>query len=173
MGDAGAAFSQAGLVPNVIPTPPTHKLDATYHKSIEVGEHLHPLDVRSAPKIVYNQEVLDGDFFTILMFDPDYPKREAPIDAAYIHWLIPNIPHDSMRRGQATGTRANVGYMPPTPIPNSGQHRLVILLFYHPKRKINQPTIKQRSKFNVKEFMTKHNFTAPVAGTFFVTENDS
>lgn len=52
--------------------------------------------------------------------DPDYPKREAPVDAAYIHWLIPNINHDSFRRGAATGAKATVGYMPPTPIPKSG-----------------------------------------------------
>jgi len=172
MGDAAGAFSQAGLVPNVIPAPPANVLEAVYAKALQPGERLHSLDVRSAPKIRYLQEVQDGDFFSLLMIDPDYPKRENPVDAAYIHWLIPNINHDSMRRGQATGAKATVGYMPPTPIPNSGEHRLMILLFYHPKKKINQPTIKARSKFNIKEFMQRHGFTAPVAGNFFITEHE-
>jgi len=172
MSDASSAFSQAGLVPDVIPAAPAHTLEVVYAKSLQPGENLHPLHVRTAPKIMYKEPVLDGDFFTLLMIDPDYPRREAPTDAAYIHWLLPNITYDSMRRGQATGTRAIVGYMPPTPIPKSGQHRMMLLLFYHPKKKISQPSIKQRTKFNVKEFMQKHGFTAPVAGNFFITEND-
>jgi len=168
MADANLAskFSQAGLVPNIIPAPPQHKLTVTFYKTLEAGDHLHSLDVRPCPKIEYSGEIKDDDYFSLLMIDADYPRRDKPTEAEFIHWLIPNIKPDPLKRGKATGEQALVGYMPPTPVANSGEHRLVILLFRHPKKKISQPSISDRKKFSVKDFMTKHGFTEPVAGTF-------
>jgi len=87
--------------------------------------------------------------------------------------MITNIKADQMRKGKATGSEALVGYMPPTPVANSGEHRLAILLFQHSKKKISQPSIAndKRTKFSVKDFMQKHGFTAPAAGTFCIVQD--
>jgi len=171
MADLAAKFSQAGLVPNVIPAPPQHQLNVTFYKVLQPGDKLHSLDVRPCPKIEFTGEVKDEDYFTLLMIDADYPRRDKPNDAEFMHWMIPNIKADPMRKGKATGEQALVGYMPPTPVANSGEHRLVILLFQHPKKKISQPSIQDRKKFSVKEFMQKHGFTAPTAGVFCTVED--
>lgn len=48
-------------------------------------------------------------------------------------------------------------YGSPAPQPRTDLHRYVILLFEHQGRRLTVPTIKQRAKFSVKQFMEKHN----------------
>lgn len=64
-----------------------------------------------------------GGIYAFLNADADYPRRDKPTEAEYVHWLIPNIKADPMRKGKATGEQALVGYMPPTPVANSGKRR--------------------------------------------------
>jgi len=173
MGDSGLAskFAAAGLVPNAIPVAPKEKLVVTFYKNVEPGDQFHSLDVRPNPKIEFHGEVKDDDFFTLVMVDVDYPRRDKPTDGPFLHWLIPNIKPDPIRKHKATGEQALVGYMPPTPVANSGEHRLLVLLFRHPKKKISQPSVSDRKKFSIKAFMDKHGLTEIAAGTYATVQD--
>uniref|UniRef100_A0A915JAF5 Phosphatidylethanolamine-binding protein n=1 Tax=Romanomermis culicivorax TaxID=13658 RepID=A0A915JAF5_ROMCU len=105
------------------------------------------------------------------MIDLDYPKQENPCEAEFVHWLIPNIPADSFKIGTPTGSKPTLGYSPPMPLINSGEHRFVLLLFAQERRRISVPTMKKRNNFSLKEFIQKHNLGEPLAGNYFLANH--
>lgn len=50
-----------------------------------------------------------------------------------------------------------MAYGSPAPQPRTDLHRYIILLFEHQGRRIQVPKPSSRAKFNIKQFMQKHN----------------
>lgn len=50
-----------------------------------------------------------------------------------------------------------MAYGSPAPQPRTDLHRYIILLYEHRGRRIQVPKINTRSKFNIKQFVEKHN----------------
>ncbi|KFD59004.1 hypothetical protein M513_00167 [Trichuris suis] len=174
--EVGGKFQEAGIVPDVIDSPPPAKLEVTYSgkPTVNPGDEMHTLDVRHAPRICYPGR--EGHYYSLLMIDPDNLSRENPCQAEWIQWIVLNIPHDAIAAGMMS--KHLVGYMVPGPQPRTGDktfrclrcsvykssyattvaglHRFTFLLFEHAGRKLNQPAIKSRAKFKTREFMAKH-----------------
>jgi large subunit ribosomal protein L35 len=66
------------------------------------------------PKIKYDRS--SNEYFTILMVDPDAPRREAPEYKYFLHMLVVN--NDSKI----------LSYEPPNPPIGSGKHRYIFYL---------------------------------------------
>lgn len=85
--DIKAKFSEAGIVPNIVPIQPKETLlvkmlqimrfaffvhfdnfQVQFHgkKETTPGEYLHHLDIKSAPRIEY-KTVTDGFYYTLIM----------------------------------------------------------------------------------------------------------
>ncbi|KRZ59547.1 OV-16 antigen, partial [Trichinella nativa] len=154
--DVAGKFKEAGIVPDVLDKAPTEKLEVLFpgKPAVNLGDTFHTLDVRHAPKVSYPGK--EGHYYSLIMIDPDNLSRENPCQAEWIQWMVLNIPYDAISAGMMS--RHLVGYMIPGPQPRTGKslHRFVFLLFEHHMRKLNQPSIKSRAKFKVREFMAKH-----------------
>ncbi|OUC46881.1 phosphatidylethanolamine-binding protein [Trichinella nativa] len=152
--DVAGKFKEAGIVPDVLDKAPTEKLEVLFpgKPAVNLGDTFHTLDVRHAPKVSYPGK--EGHYYSLIMIDPDNLSRENPCQAEWIQWMVLNIPYDAISAGMMS--RHLVGYMIPGPQPRTGLHRFVFLLFEHHMRKLNQPSIKSRAKFKVREFMAKH-----------------
>ncbi|KRX39958.1 OV-16 antigen [Trichinella murrelli] len=168
--DVAGKFKEAGIVPDVLDKAPTEKLEVLFpgKPAVNLGDTFHTLDVRHAPKVSYPGK--EGHYYSLIMIDPDNLSRENPCQAEWIQWMVLNIPYDAISAGMMS--RHLVGYMIPGPQPRTGLHRFVFLLFEHHMRKLNQPSIKSRAKFKVREFMAKHKLSDPVAGNYFLSQHD-
>ncbi|KRY83554.1 OV-16 antigen [Trichinella pseudospiralis] len=168
--DVAGKFKEAGIVPDVLDKAPTEKLEVLFpgKPAVSLGDIFHTLDVRHAPKVSYPGK--EGHYYSLIMIDPDNLSRENPCQAEWIQWMVLNIPYDAISAGMMS--RHLVGYMIPGPQPRTGLHRFVFLLFEHHMRKLNQPSIKSRAKFKVREFMAKHKLSDPVAGNYFLSQHE-
>eukprot|EP01084_Bolivina_argentea_P017422 32543_1 len=104
------------------------------------------------PKIEWTTSI-DGDFYTLLMVDPDAPSHNNPIAAEWLHWLVVNIPytHETVNDGYTIKE-----YSAPTPPKNTGDHRYCIYLFEQLGGKdddLEDYIYNGRAKFNTKHFL--------------------
>ncbi|KRZ93759.1 OV-16 antigen, partial [Trichinella sp. T8] len=183
-----AKFTEAELVPAPFPDAPKNKLTVNYEGTIvEPGDKLSPRVLRFAPRITYDAD--PESTFTLVMVvvhtrvirctkkeinftDPDNLSRKNPSVAEWLHWLVVNIPASNLIDG-IMGGQVLMAYGSPAPQPRTGQHRYAILLYEHAGRRISQPAPTQRAKFKVKQFQEKHQLGQPVAGLYFISQNDN
>ncbi|KRX80878.1 OV-16 antigen, partial [Trichinella nativa] len=166
-----AKFTEAELVPAPFPDAPKNKLTVNYEGTIvEPGDKLSPRVLRFAPRITYDAD--PESTFTLVMVDPDNLSRKNPSVAEWLHWLVVNIPASNLIDG-IMGGQVLMAYGSPAPQPRTGQHRYAILLYEHAGRRISQPAPSQRAKFKVKQFQEKHQLGQPVAGLYFISQNDN
>ena len=95
----------------------------------------------SAPHILLEGE--PGKVYTLLMSDPDAPAK------SWLHWLITNIPGDSVAEGQVV-----VPYTGPSP--PSGTHRYIFTLYEQPAGSIMVSPPAERGNFSVNEFEKRY-----------------
>jgi phosphatidylethanolamine-binding protein (PEBP) family uncharacterized protein len=84
-----------------------------------------------------------GKVYTLLMSDPDASAK------SWLHWLIVNIPGDSLLEGQTV-----MPYAPPSP--PSGTHRYVFTLYEQPSVSIMVSPPRERGNFSVETFEKEH-----------------
>jgi len=82
-----------------------------------------PTQVRDAPRLEW-QPASEATFYTVLMFDPDAPRVDAPTARSFVHWAVVNIPGADIELGETR--RPYVGAFPQ---PGTGVHRYVFVLF--------------------------------------------
>lgn len=68
--------------------------------TVNLGWELTPTQVKDKPKVTWEAE--EGVFYTLLMVDPDVPSRQIHNLREIRHWLIMNIPFDSLRLSKET-----------------------------------------------------------------------
>lgn len=169
MSAAAAKFSEAEISPSIIPVGPSEFLTIQYpgKPPIEFNQNCNTLDTKHAPAITFAP--VHGNYYLLVMIDPDSLSREKPTEAEWLQWLVVNIPSDTLVKG--TMPKASTGYTGPSPMPRTGDHRYTFLLFDQGKRKITQPAVKSRGKFKVAQFAEKHGLGAPVAGNMFISRH--
>ena len=107
------------------------------------------------------------------MIDPDAPSREQPTFGQIKHWLIVNIPGTDLSKGE---TLAN--YRGSAPPEGSGIHRYIFVVYKQPAfLKHSESTVDPNSRegrrhFKVREFAKKYNLGQPIAGNFYLAQND-
>ncbi|KAH0897100.1 hypothetical protein HID58_046668, partial [Brassica napus] len=141
-------------------------LRVTYgQREVTNGLDLRPSQVLNKPRVEIGGEDL-RNFYTLVMVDPDVPSPSNPHLREYLHWLVTDIP-------ATTGTNFGneiVSYE--SPRPNSGIHRIVLVLF----RQLGRQTVYEpgwRQQFNTREFASLYNLGLPVAAVFYNCQRES
>jgi len=106
--------------------------------------------MKNQPKVTY---IADPDFYyTLLMTDPDAPSRQNPNKGEWVHWLIFNIPGNSVQLGEIKYHYVGAG-----PPKGTGLHRYVLMVFNQGKRKLDSdlPIVEKNSSSKRSNFSTK------------------
>jgi hypothetical protein len=169
-------FKQNEIVPDLIDTAPENVLFVQWEsKSANLKQELTPTEVKNQPKVTWD----DADsekFYTLIMADPDEFTRAEHTQRSFQHWIVGNIPGNDTAAGNLL--TAYVGSGPPQ---DGGIHRYVFLLFQQqdkinfdePKLLFPSPTgVKDRVKFNVRDFVRKYNLGNPTHGNFYFAQWD-
>ncbi|XP_058812161.1 protein D1-like isoform X2 [Topomyia yanbarensis] len=174
MADLQKAFTEFGVVPDVVNDAPTEIANITYPSgvSVLVGNELTPTQVKDQPKIEWSSDA--DSYYTLFMVDPDAPSRATPKFRSVCHWFVGNIPGSKIEDGDHR--IAFVGSGPPE---GSGLHRYVFLI-YKQNGKIDlsdAPQTSNRSRnnrlnFQHKDFVGKYELGELVAGNFYQAQFD-
>ena len=106
------------------------------------GQLLSKMMTTNAPAVNWSAPA-DGQFRTLLCFDPDAPAR------AWCHWLIVNCDGSGPLSGE-TFMEWNA------PAPPSGTHRYFVCLFEHPSRVTEDDRPKEPGYFKVQPFINTY-----------------
>ncbi|ORX61474.1 PEBP-like protein [Hesseltinella vesiculosa] len=109
--------------------------------------------------------------YTLMMIDPDAPSREQREFGPWRHWVVVNIKAGDVHLGQQ-----HTPYTGPGPLPNSGEHRYIFLLFQQAQQDKMFPAMAhegrlQRRCFAFKDFASDHSLEL-VAMNYFLCPSD-
>lgn len=163
----------SGIIPDIIDEKPKSRATVSYPSGVkaELGNELTPTQVKDQPTISWDAEA--GALYTLLLVDPDAPSRTDPKFREVLHWCVINIPGSSVADGQVIAEYVGAG-----PGEGSGLHRYVFLVFKQGEKITSAkviPNTTREGRLNVKirDYVSKYNFGAPVAGNFFQAQFDS
>lgn len=132
-----AAAQKHGVFPDVLQAfQPSGALNITYKsKQVQPGAELSVAETQELPKIeAYVPSINAGSSYTLVVTDPDAPRRGDPTWSEYAHYLVSDIRLDPSKSGefqQIDFSRAQdlLSYFGPGPPPKTSLHRYVFLLF--------------------------------------------
>lgn len=164
------------VIPDVIEVSPHNTMKILYPNGhyVKAGNIMKTVDVTEQPLVYWKTDSTRKDYYTIVMFSPDYPTRSNPILANFLHWMVVNIPGGHVEDGEVI-----CDYLGALPEPDNDMHRYIFLV-YKQKRKINfggeeriyVDNFSSRQQFSVKKFVKKYLLHDPVAGNIFLSEFD-
>ncbi|KAF9452994.1 PEBP-like protein [Macrolepiota fuliginosa MF-IS2] len=185
------AFTQARVVPNVIPSfNPVVGADPMFtdpatSEAIEVvpGILLTMEQTQNAPQFSLSSNNTDLSMsnvsWVIAIVDPDAPTPQNPNISQFLHF-IDGTGDDMANLTALTNTsQALVEFFSPTPPPGSDPHRYVVLVYVQPDdfnttgpaffngTASTDPSF-NRMNFSITDFATNTSLGAPVAGNFFL-----
>lgn len=164
------AMKVDGIVKDVIDSPPTYLADVKFPSgvSMNLGNELTPTQVKDLFSTV-RWPAEPGALYTLVLVDPDTPSRADPRLREYLHYLVSNIPENSIGKGDLY-----TEYVGPMFSADTGVHRYVLLVFKQPngRLKLDRPKADKDSKDGRYAFKTRHlieeyKLGTPVAGNFF------
>ncbi|KAH8383826.1 hypothetical protein KR009_010719 [Drosophila setifemur] len=172
-GSVEDAFRAHEVVPDVIPGPPNQLLKVTYNNGLVAkdGVELTPTQVKGQPTVEWDAQ--PGDFYTLIMTDPDAPSRAEPKFREFKHWVLVNIAGNDLASGEEIA-----GYVGSGPPQGTGLHRYVFLLYKQSgklefdEERVSNKSRKDRPKFSAAKFAEKHQLGQPIAGTFYQAQYD-
>lgn len=177
MSSPSSAFTEHGVVPDVIEVGPPAVLEATWDGKVSanLGNELKPDQVKHQPTI--NWQADEKQYYTVIMTDPDAPSRKDPKFGEWRHWIVANVPGNNVKQGEVMAEYIGAG-----PPQGTGLHRYVLLVVKQngkvdlSKEKKLPKTGADRAKWKAKDWVQKHlgvNLSeALVAGNFFQAEYD-
>ena len=122
---------------------------------VSYGQRLSKTITADAPAVSWPAPP-DGQFRTLLCFDPDAPAR------AWCHWFVVNC--------DGTGPLSGETFMEwNAPSPPSGTHRYFVCLVEHASRVTEDERPKQPGYFQVQSFMSKYGMRLVSATMFRVS----
>lgn len=157
-----------GIIPEIIDTKPSALAKVVYPGgvSVELGKELTPTQVKDQPEVTFDGE--DGSLYTLFMVDPDVPAEYRDV----CHWVVINIPGSNVAKGQTV-----IEYVGSGPSKDSGLHRYVFLVFKQNGKIttdlfVTKTSQEKRGKVKTRDYITKFNLGAPVAGNLFKAQYD-
>ncbi|KAI9702642.1 MAG: hypothetical protein M1820_006148 [Bogoriella megaspora] len=175
---AQAAFTSAGIIPDVIPSfSPDVTVQADYSgKQVDLGNTFSATETLLQPSISFSAEP-DYDpaitNYTIFIVDPDAPGPALPVLKDFLHLIIDNA-QPSCITSQSPTTLAT--YMSLTPL-SVGAHRYTILVYRQPPNYLPPagapyaPGV--RNNFDLNGYVAEAGLIGPVGGNFFREGLDS
>lgn len=133
-----ANFKNAQLVPQLIPSfMPQGTLDVQFGgQSISIGQNLSASAVSSAPQISVlptsdSTRINTNSMYTVMLVDANTVGEDQNTTAQTRHWLVNTVGlSGSAPYGiNYTNSRAVTDYVGPGPLPGTGSHRYVVLLY--------------------------------------------
>lgn len=167
-------MEKESIVPDVIDTVPSQVLVIKYPSGVEVngGNELTPTQVKDIPTHI-SWPTEEGALYTLCMTDPDAPSRQTPTYREWHHWLVVNIPGNSVGDGKTMSQYVGSG-----PPPGTGLHRYVFLVYKQPgtlnpdEAVLTNRSGDGRGCFKIRDFAKKYNLGSPVAGNFYQAQWD-
>ncbi|KAH8295289.1 hypothetical protein KR018_009599 [Drosophila ironensis] len=166
-------FKSNGVVPDVVANAPPQLLKVTYANGLVAkdGVELTPTQVKDQPAVEW--DVQPGEYYTLIMTDPDAPSRAEPKFREFKHWVLVNIAGNDLTTGDQIA-----GYVGSGPPKGTGLHRYVFLLYKQSgklqfdEERVSNKSRRDRPKFSAAKFAEKHQLGQPVAGTFYQAQYD-
>ncbi|KAH7907868.1 PEBP-like protein [Hygrophoropsis aurantiaca] len=179
-------IQKSGIAPDVIPElpifRPTVLLSASWGDGAirtSLGNTLLAEQTKSAPLLAFSTTEADPDphaSYTLAITDPDAPRRGDAIWGPWRHWLVTGI--KALAPGASTlfdvtsaGAREVTPYVGPSPPPQTGLHRYVLLLFKEPPS-YSAPelgnSIEERKNWNAIAFAEREGLRLVGANFFYV-----
>lgn len=162
------------VAPDVIDKVPGTVLDVVYANNVVVseGNELTPTKVKDPPTVKWTAN--EGDYYVLVMTDPDAPSRSNPKFREWHHWLVGNIPGNNISQGVTLSEYIGAG-----PPKGTGLHRYVLLVYKQPKKltftekKLTNRSGNDRGNFSIRNFAKKYKLGDPIAGNFFQAQWDN
>ncbi|XP_045503714.1 protein D2-like [Colias croceus] len=163
------AFRVYNIVPEYILTPPDDQLVAGYPDvEIRLGTKFSPVRTINSVYLNYPNGA-ENEMYTVMLLDIDASTGDDEF-SAYIHGMFLNSPASNLLLGDQI-----VPYVPAQPMPGTGYHRYVGLLYQqseylNPNQTKYYQLARQRTRFSAMDFAQENNLKEPVAGNFFLAE---
>ncbi|KAG4069563.1 hypothetical protein HA402_006929 [Bradysia odoriphaga] len=163
------------VVPELIETSPHLTMKILYPNGyyVKAGNIMRTIDVEEQPLVYWKTDPTKTDYYTIVMFSPDYPERSNPIMANFLHWMVVNIPGGRVEDGEVI-----CDYLGALPEPDKELHRYIFLVYkqkaksnYGMEERIFGDDFSARERFSIKKFVNRY-LLSPVAGNIFLAEFD-
>ena len=93
-------FKNHQVLPDVIHDLPEQILEVGWpHTNIKahLGNVVKPSDMKHQPYVRWDAE--PHSYYTLIMVDPDAPERKSPKYKEWQHWLVVNIPENTVSQG--------------------------------------------------------------------------
>ena len=104
-----------------------------------------------------------GILYTLLIWDEDAPYPQDPKNSPYLHYLVVDIPQNDIDKGKTLAS-----YIPPNPPEDSAPHSYIIEVYAQPKLLGKLEISKNRTRFNVKEFLNSNKLIMQLEKRFAV-----
>jgi hypothetical protein len=173
-----AHFSNAGIVPSLLPTfDPSATLNVSFAGvgTITPGQALSKDQVAPAPTIAItpaNSTVSLSGKYTVVMADADVVGKDESAGQTR-HWLVNSVPISSDNVSTSDGTTIT-NYAGPGPAPGSGAHRYVILVLPQPDNFAAPANLSAPNTplgvFNLVDYISSTHLGQPIAGMYFTVE---
>lgn len=132
-----AAAQKHGVIPDVLKVfRPSGALNITYgSKQVQPGCELTVAETQEIPQIeAYVPSINESSLYTLVVTDPDAPRRGDPTWSEYAHYLVSNIRLNASQSGEFqkmdfSKAQELLSYLGPGPPPETSLHRYVFLLF--------------------------------------------
>ncbi|XP_075881934.1 phosphatidylethanolamine-binding protein 1 [Nelusetta ayraudi] len=140
----------------------------------ELGQELTPTQVQNRPTSIKWEGCDSAKLYTLALTDPDAPSRKEPKFREWHHFLVVN-----MRGNDVSSGRVLSDYVGSGPPKDTGLHRYVWLVYEQPgplscsETPLTNRSGDGRAKFKIRDFRTKYELGAPVAGTCYQAEWDT
>ncbi|EMC98820.1 hypothetical protein BAUCODRAFT_145840 [Baudoinia panamericana UAMH 10762] len=170
---AKAAFTQAKLVPDLIPSfNPEVTVSASFGgKAVKLGNTFNPVETIPEPSISFTAEPgydPSNTKYTIFLVDPDAPGPAAPIFKDFLHIIIANA-QPSCVTSQTRTTLASYQLLTPLSI---AAHRYTILVYRQPPNYTPPVDIHYlpgvRNNFDLNGYVAEAGLIGPVGGNYFM-----
>nr|XP_018905973.1 PREDICTED: protein D1-like isoform X2 [Bemisia tabaci] len=183
-----ASLKNAKIIPDVLLSEVPQPLTVVYmQNNVKFGNLLKYNRIDEEP-VDLDWLYKEGEFYTVVMSDPDFPDPKKPLQREYLHWMIINVKAAFITDGKNVAQ-----YIPPSrrrfSTSNStckGLHRLVFVVYQQSKGKLKvSPDLytppdhqehvdarpHNREKFSSMDFAKEHNLV-PIAANYFMMNMD-
>lgn len=104
------AWTTKKVVPDVISDIPHNKLGVQYPEiTVNEGNVVKPKQTKNPPAVSWGVQD-QSSLFALCMTDPDAPSRSKPTQREWHHWLVVNIPGNSIEKGKKIMIKVQINY---------------------------------------------------------------